>query len=98
MMTPASDTAEFIDPEGVGGKIDCYRIVSSLGEGGFGEVFEAEQEEPIQRRVALKLIIPGMNTREVIARFGVERQALAIMEHPNIARVFDAGATASGRP
>ena len=98
MITPASETAEFIDPEGVGGKIDCYRIVSSLGEGGFGEVFEAEQEEPIQRRVALKLIIPGMNTREVIARFGAERQALAMMEHPNIARVFDAGATASGRP
>jgi len=100
-MTTNSDAApvtDVIDPEGVGGKIDRYRLIALIGEGGFGEVFEAEQDEPVKRRVALKLIIPGMNTREVIARFAAERQALALMAHPNIARVFDAGATASGRP
>ena len=66
--------------------------------GGFGTVWMAEQQEPIRRRVALKIIKLGMDTREVIARFEAERQALALMEHPNIARVFDAGTTDSGRP
>ena len=69
-----------------------------IGEGGFGLVFVAEQTEPVKRKVALKIIKPGMDTREVIARFEAERQALAMMDHPNIARVLDAGATETGRP
>jgi serine/threonine protein kinase len=66
-------------------------LQSKLGEGGFGVVWVAEQLEPVRRQVALKIIRPGMDSREVIARFEVERQALALMEHPNIARVFDGG-------
>src|SRR5262249_44159261 len=68
------------------------------GEGGFGLVFVAEQTEPVRRKVALKVIKPGMDSQQVIARFEAERQALALMDHPNIARVLDAGATDSGRP
>ncbi|ANM32422.1 hypothetical protein ABI59_21680 [Acidobacteria bacterium Mor1] len=79
-------------------EIGNYRLLSKVGEGGMGEVYEAEQLRPVQRRVALKLIKRGMDTREVIARFEAERQALALMEHPNIARVLDAGATKNGRP
>ena len=75
-----------------------YRVVRLLGEGGMGIVFLAEQEEPIRRRVALKVIKLGMDTRELIARFESERQALALMDHPNIARVFDAGVSQGGRP
>jgi serine/threonine protein kinase len=75
-----------------------YRIVQLIGEGGFGSVYLAEQEHPVRRQVALKLIKPGMDTRQVIARFDAERQALAMMEHPNIAKVLDAGATETGRP
>ena len=75
-----------------------YRILQLIGEGGFGSVYLAEQEHPVRRQVALKLIKPGMDTRQVIARFDAERQALAMMEHPNIARVLDAGATETGRP
>ncbi len=75
-----------------------YRIIQLVGEGGMGEVYEAEQEHPVRRRVALKLIKWGMDTREVVARFESERQALALMDHPNIARVYEAGATAEGRP
>ncbi len=82
------------DPESVG----PYRIVEPLGEGGMGIVYHAEQERPIRRRVALKLIKPGMDTRQILARFESERQALAIMNHPAVARVFDAGATEDGRP
>src|SRR5205807_8032969 len=67
-------------------------------EGGMGLVFVAEQQRPVRRRVALKLIKPGMDTRQVVARFEQERQALALMDHPNIARVFDGGETAGGRP
>src|SRR5476651_1946963 len=81
-----------------GVKIGRYKLLEKIGEGGVGVVFMAEQEEPVRRRVALKLIKPGMDTREVIARFESERQALALMDHPNIARVFDAGATEKGRP
>ena len=81
-----------------GVKIGRYKLLERIGEGGVGVVFMAEQEEPVRRRVALKLIKPGMDTREVIARFESERQALALMDHPNIARVLDAGATESGRP
>jgi len=78
--------------------IGPYRLTQMLGAGGMGEVWRAEQTEPIHRTVALKLIKTGMDTRAVVARFDSERQALALMEHPNIARVFDAGATAEGRP
>jgi tetratricopeptide (TPR) repeat protein len=78
--------------------IGRYKLLEQIGEGGFGVVFMAEQEEPVRRKVALKIIKPGMDTKEVIARFEAERQALAIMDHPNIAKVLDAGATESGRP
>ena len=81
-----------------GARIGRYQLREKLGEGGVGIVFLAEQEEPFRRKVALKVIKPGMDTREVIARFEAERQALALMDHPHIARVFDAGATAGGRP
>src|SRR5262249_39295335 len=75
-----------------------YKLAQQIGEGGCGIVFMAEQEEPVRRRVALKIIKPGMDTKSVIARFEAERQALALMDHPNIAHVFDAGTTDSGRP
>ncbi|MHC4647272.1 MAG: serine/threonine protein kinase [Planctomycetota bacterium] len=84
--------------EGPGTKIGRYKLLQLIGEGGFGVVYMAEQEEPIRRRVALKIIKLGMDTKQVIARFEAERQALAMMEHPNIAKVFDAGATDTGRP
>ncbi len=83
---------------GPGEGIGPYRLVREIGEGGMGVVFLAEQERPVRRRVALKLIRPGMDTGRVVARFELERQALALMEHPNIARVLDAGATGDGRP
>jgi len=79
-------------------RVGYYRIVRKLGEGGMGEVYEAEQEKPVRRRVALKLIKWGMATKQVVARFESERQALALMSHPNIARVFGAGSTEKGRP
>ena len=79
-------------------QIGPYRILSKLGEGGMGTVYLAEQTEPLRRRVALKLIKLGMDTRSVLQRFESERQALALMNHPNVARVFDAGATDRGRP
>src|SRR5690349_7816356 len=78
--------------------IGRYRLVQKIGEGGMGEVWLAEQKEPVRRRVALKLVKAGMNTREVIARFESERQALALMDHPAIAKVFDAGSTPQGAP
>ena len=78
--------------------IGPYKLLQQIGEGGMGVVFMAEQTEPIQRTVALKIIKPGMDTRQVIARFEAERQALAMMDHPNIAKVLDAGTTESGRP
>ncbi len=81
-----------------GDRIGRYRLLQKLGEGGCGVVYLAEQEEPVRRRVALKIIKLGMDTRSVIARFEAERQALAMMEHPNIARVLDGGATDTGRP
>jgi len=84
--------------EKVGDRIGRYRLLEKIGEGGCGVVYMAEQEEPVRRRVALKLIKPGMDTRSVIARFEAERQALALMDHPNIAKVFDGGATPTGRP
>ena len=78
--------------------IGPYKLMEQIGEGGFGLVFVAEQQHPIRRNVALKIIKPGMDTRDIIARFEAERQALALMDHSNIARVFDAGTTSSGRP
>src|SRR5262245_41415228 len=84
--------------EKAGDRIGHYKLLQQIGEGGCGVVFMAEQEEPVRRRVALKVVKPGMDTKSVIARFEAERQALALMDHPNIAHVFDAGATESGRP
>ena len=81
-----------------GGYIGPYKLLSAMGEGGFGVVFEAEQTHPVKRRVALKVIKIGMDTREFIARFEAERQVLALMDHPHIAKVFGAGATEDGRP
>src|SRR3954468_13901466 len=81
-----------------GDHVGPYKLLQQIGEGGCGVVYLAEQEEPVRRRVALKVIKLGMDTRSVIARFEAERQALAMMDHPNIARVLDAGATENGRP
>jgi len=81
-----------------GDRVGRYKLVQQIGEGGCGVVFVAEQEEPVRRRVALKVIKPGMDTKSVIARFEAERQTLALMDHPHIAHVFDAGATENGRP
>src|SRR3989441_2495198 len=81
-----------------GDRIGRYKLLQKIGEGGCGVVYMAEQEEPVRRRVALKVIKLGMDTRQVIARFEAERQALALMDHPNIAKVFDAGATQSPHP
>src|SRR5262245_61237294 len=81
-----------------GDMIGRYKLLEQIGEGGCGVVYMAEQQEPVRRRVALKVIKLGMDTKGVIARFEAERQALALMDHPNIARVLDAGATEAGRP
>ncbi len=81
-----------------GTTIGPYKLLEQIGEGGFGVVFMADQQAPVRRTVALKILKPGMDTRQVIARFEAERQALALMDHPNIARVLDAGATEGGRP
>jgi serine/threonine protein kinase len=88
-LTPAEDPGSRIGP---------YKLLQQIGEGGMGTVFMAEQTEPVQRKVALKVIKPGMNSRQVLARFEAERQALALMDHPNIARVLDAGTTEAGSP
>src|SRR4051812_22097345 len=99
---PVNDRGETRPEASVGEKsgdrIGRYKILQQIGEGGCGVVFMAEQEDPVRRRVAVKIIKPGMDTRSVMARFEAERQALAMMDHPNIAKVFDAGATESGRP
>jgi hypothetical protein len=84
--------------EGPGTVIGRYKLLQPIGEGGMGVVYMAEQTEPVTRKVALKIIKLGMDTRQVVARFEAERQALALMDHPNIAKVLDAGATESGRP
>jgi serine/threonine protein kinase/WD40 repeat protein len=93
-------TARFPFPptEKPGDKIGRYKLLEQIGEGGCGLVYVAEQQEPVRRRVALKVIKLGMDTKQVIARFEAERQALAMMDHPNVAKVFDAGATETGRP
>jgi tetratricopeptide (TPR) repeat protein/tRNA A-37 threonylcarbamoyl transferase component Bud32 len=106
--TPAAEpTVDSAPPEGdehaagadsSGTVVGSYKLVKQIGEGGMGAVYLAQQTEPVKRLVAVKLIKPGMDSRQVIARFEAERQALALMEHPNIAKVLEAGATAQGRP
>jgi serine/threonine protein kinase len=102
---PAPDDAGPADPvaplpitEGPGTRIGPYKLLQQIGEGGMGVVYMAEQEHPVRRRVALKIIKPGMDSTQVVARFEAERQALAMMDHINIAKVLDAGATDTGRP
>ncbi len=97
--TDGERTADHVSiEERPGTMIGPYKLMEQIGEGGMGLVFVAEQQHAVRRKVALKIIKPGMDSRDVIARFEAERQALALMDHPNIARVFDAGTTASGRP
>jgi serine/threonine protein kinase/WD40 repeat protein/tetratricopeptide (TPR) repeat protein len=113
LLQAREQVGEFLKQDALGGNLDPlessvaevpgtvigrYKLLEQIGEGGFGVVFMAEQVEPIRRRVALKIVKPGMDTKQVIARFEAERQALALMDHPNIAHVFDAGATDTGRP
>ncbi len=103
METPAQTLSQRATPgisagEKPGDRIGHYKLLQQIGEGGCGVVFMADQQEPVRRRVALKIIKPGMDTKSVIARFEAERQALALMDHSNIAKIFDAGATESGRP
>ena len=93
-FAPADDEAAAV----VGDRIGPYKLLERIGEGGMGEVWVADQLEPMKRRVALKLIKPGMDSRSVLGRFEAERQALAVMDHPNIAKVLDAGTTPDGRP
>jgi serine/threonine protein kinase len=99
---PALDLGTTIDEppirEGPGTIIGAYKLLEQIGEGGMGVVWMAEQTRPVRRKVALKVLKAGMDTREVVARFEAERQALALMDHPNITHVFDGGTTASGRP
>src|SRR5438128_6584897 len=99
-LAPAADEATVHAPitEGPGTVTGRYKLLQKIGEGGCGVVYMAEQSEPVRRRVALKVIKLGMDTKQVIARFEAERQALALMDHPNIAKVLDAGATEAGRP
>ena len=94
---PPSTTARPI-AEGPGSRIGPYKLLQEIGQGGMGAVFMAEQDQPVRRRVALKIIKAGMDSRQVVARFEAERQALALMDHPNIARVLDAGTTDSRPP
>ncbi len=97
-QTPAEIAAAARPREGAGTIIGPYKLLQQIGEGGMGSVYMAEQMRPIQRKVALKVIKPGMDSQQVVARFEAERQALAMMDHVNIARVFDGGTTESGRP
>src|SRR5215213_8086629 len=95
-LVPEFDPPILLTPPGT--VIGRYKLLEPIGEGGYGTVFMAEQTAPVQRKVALKIIKPGTDTRQVIARFEAERQALALMDHPNIAKVFDAGVSDTGRP
>src|SRR5256886_3488810 len=97
-VAPRGETPVAKPSEQPGDRIGRYKLLQQIGEGGCGIVYMAEQEEPVRRRVALKVIKLGMDTKQVIARFEAERQALAMMDHPNIATVLDAGATERGRP
>ncbi len=106
LVAAAEEAGGFLEPldgaapigEKEGDRVGGYRLLECIGEGGCGVVWMAEQEEPVRRTVALKILKPGMDTRAVVARFEAERQALALMDHPHIARIFEAGATPSGRP
>src|SRR5262249_19543546 len=91
-------TTDVRTSEHLGTMIGPYKLLEQIGEGGFGVVFMAEQTQPVRRKVALKILKPGMDTQQVVGRFEAERQALALMDHPNIARVFDGGETPTGRP
>ena len=95
---PALPATTDLPAESSGTVIGPYKLLQEIGEGGMGAVWLAEQTRPVQRKVALKIIKAGMDSRNVLARFEAERQALALMDHPNIARIFDGGATAAGRP
>src|SRR5688572_10857807 len=85
-------------PEAVGSTVGPYKLLEQIGGGGMGVVYMAEQHHPVRRKVALKIIKPGMDSGQVIARFEAERQALTMMDHPSIAKVLDAGTTDAGRP
>jgi WD40 repeat protein/serine/threonine protein kinase len=101
LESPAACPVATVDEPGgerPGTVVGPYKLLEQIGEGGFGVVFLAEQTQPVRRKVALKVLKPGMDTRQVVARFEAERQALALMDHPNIAKVFDGGTTPSGRP
>jgi serine/threonine protein kinase len=102
LEAPVLDSSVSLDDspvsEAPGNIIDRYKLLERIGEGGMAVVYMAEQEKPIRRKVALKIIKLGMDTKQVISRFEAERQALAMMDHPNIAKVLDAGATETGRP
>ncbi len=95
---PATEAYAAADSIPAGSTIGPYKLLQQIGEGGMGVVYMAEQTTPVERRVALKIIKPGMDSLQVIARFEAERQALALMDHPHIAKVLDAGTTDSGRP
>src|SRR3954465_6115721 len=95
---PAPPTIDQLTSEQPGALIGPYKLLEQIGEGGMGLVYMAEQQRPMRRLVALKLVKPGMDSKQVIARFEAEKQALAMMDHPNIAKVFEAGTTDSGRP
>src|SRR5207249_1746467 len=99
-LDPAAGRADSIDHGPAAGAVVAgrYKLVGAVGEGGMGTVWLAEQTAPVRRKVALKVIKPGMDSKQVLARFEAERQALALMDHPNIAKVLDAGATETGRP
>src|SRR5262245_46093349 len=96
-VQPVATVDELLTPT-AGTVIGPYKLLEQIGEGAFGVVFMAEQTQPIRRKVALKVLKPGIDTRQVVGRFEAERQALAIMDHPNIARIFDGGSTPTGRP
>jgi serine/threonine protein kinase len=97
-IDPNATAEESLPIEGPGTKIGRYELLELIGEGGMGLVYLAQQKKPVKRRVALKIIKPGMDSKQVIARFEAERQTLAVLDHPNIAHVLDAGTTKEGRP
>src|SRR5262245_270108 len=96
--TPAHDSADNLQQDTAGTRLGPYRLLQLIGEGGMGAVWMAEQTEPVRRQVAVKVIRAGLDSSQAVARFEAERQALALMDHPNIARILDGGTTAAGRP
>ena len=97
-LLDACATVDVLERERPGTQIGPYKLLQEIGAGGMGVVYMAQQTAPVKRRVGLKIIKPGMDSRQIIARFEAERQALAMMDHPNVARVLDAGTTEQGRP